>query len=211
MYLSRLILDPRSRRVRSELAAAYEMHRTLMQGFPASLPADERVLFRVDVDRRSGVPVVLVQSRHRPDWSLLASAERYLLDVSDRGLLNPDCKAVHLSLTGGQLLGFRLRANPAYKRGGKRLAWLTEPEQLRWLERKGHEGGFRVMAVTVIPEGWQESSKGDGVTRLQLKHYSVRFDGHLRVTDPQVFLETIASGVGPAKGLGFGLLSVAPP
>ena len=35
MYLSRLILNPRSRRVQRELAEPYEMHRSLMKAFPA--------------------------------------------------------------------------------------------------------------------------------------------------------------------------------
>ena len=34
MYLSRLILNPRSRRVQKEIEYAYELHRTLMRGFP---------------------------------------------------------------------------------------------------------------------------------------------------------------------------------
>ena len=34
MYLSRLILNPRSRQVRNELADPYEMHRTVCKAFP---------------------------------------------------------------------------------------------------------------------------------------------------------------------------------
>ncbi|HKV39599.1 MAG TPA: type I-E CRISPR-associated protein Cas6/Cse3/CasE, partial [Blastocatellia bacterium] len=34
LYFSRLLLNPRSRQVRSELANPYEMHRTLMRAFP---------------------------------------------------------------------------------------------------------------------------------------------------------------------------------
>ena len=34
LYLSRLILNPRSRQVMSEMAHPYEMHRTLMRAFP---------------------------------------------------------------------------------------------------------------------------------------------------------------------------------
>ena len=49
MYLSRLILNPRSRQVRSELADLYEMHRTVMQSFAGRLEDDELVLFRAVV------------------------------------------------------------------------------------------------------------------------------------------------------------------
>jgi CRISPR system Cascade subunit CasE len=36
----------------------------------------------------------------------------------------------------------------------------------------------------------------------------VRFDGRLTVLDSARFAETLAAGVGRAKGFGFGLLSV---
>ena len=37
MYLSRLILNPRNRRVQREIANPYQMHKTLMRCFPAKL------------------------------------------------------------------------------------------------------------------------------------------------------------------------------
>ena len=39
---------------------------------------------------------------------------------------------------------------------------------------------------------------------------SVQFDGLLRVTDPDRLRETVRKGIGSGKGLGFGLLSLAP-
>jgi CRISPR system Cascade subunit CasE len=39
---------------------------------------------------------------------------------------------------------------------------------------------------------------------------SVRFEGHLTVTDETAFAETLSSGVGSGKAFGFGLLSIAP-
>jgi CRISPR system Cascade subunit CasE len=37
----------------------------------------------------------------------------------------------------------------------------------------------------------------------------VRYEGILQVTDCARFLAALAAGIGPAKGFGFGLLSVA--
>jgi CRISPR system Cascade subunit CasE len=37
----------------------------------------------------------------------------------------------------------------------------------------------------------------------------VEFDGVLKVTDSEAFGRALSSGIGPAKGFGFGLLSVA--
>ena len=114
MYLSRLILNPRSRQVRSELARPYEMHRTLLKAFPAGKVAIERaaddavgLLFRIDEDERSGDLRLLVQSHQQPQWAFLAESD-YLLPVAD----NPAMREVNLQLQVGQVLAFRLRANP---------------------------------------------------------------------------------------------------
>jgi CRISPR system Cascade subunit CasE len=39
---------------------------------------------------------------------------------------------------------------------------------------------------------------------------SVRFEGVLRVVDPERMAATLQTGIGSGKGLGFGLLSIAP-
>ena len=85
MYLSRLVLDPRSRRAQRERADPYQMHRSIMRAFPEVLPEDERVLFRCETDSRTGMLTVLVQSLHEPDWIWLANDEGrgYLLDVGE--------------------------------------------------------------------------------------------------------------------------------
>lgn len=83
MYLSRLILNPRSREVRRDLADCQAMHRRVMAAFPDGLPEGEAraslgVLYRCD-QGRDGRLVLLVQSRVAPEWSGLA--EGYLLDT----------------------------------------------------------------------------------------------------------------------------------
>jgi len=46
MYLSRLTLNPRSKRVLEQLSNIYELHRGLCVAFPANYDS-ERILFRV--------------------------------------------------------------------------------------------------------------------------------------------------------------------
>ena len=41
-------------------------------------------------------------------------------------------------------------------------------------------------------------------------HGGVQFRGALEVTDQEKFIETYQSGIGSAKGFGFGLLLLAP-
>ncbi|MBN1877970.1 MAG: type I-E CRISPR-associated protein Cas6/Cse3/CasE, partial [Anaerolineae bacterium] len=148
MYLSRLILNPRTRRVQREIANPYELHRTVLRAFPEELQEGERILFRLDVEGHSGTPTLLLQSHTRPDWAWLGDpgARDYLLQA-------PETKSFELALAPGRLLAFRLRANPTAKHwreeGGvtkaKRDPLVREEEQRAWLERKGERGGFRLV------------------------------------------------------------------
>ncbi len=218
MYLSRLILNPRSRQVRSELADLYEMHRTVMQSFAGRLEEDERVLFRVDVHPKTGIPTLLVQSQHEPDWTFLnAPGKDYLLTEADLPLNieNPAVKTVEVSLRAGQVLAFRLRATPSVKKKregkeqGRRMGLLREEEQLAWLGRKLQAAGCVLLSSQVCNDGWATGEKKKDDKR-QMRLLSVQFDGALRVMDPSALQDALQAGIGSGKGLGFGLLSLAP-
>lgn len=223
MYLSRLKLNPRHRRVQSELARPYELHRTVLRAFPEVLPADERVLFRVDVASQSGLPSLLVQSQYTPDWRWAQKEPGYLL----AGAL-PEVKQIELSLANGQLLAFRLRANPTVKkdshqdgrepsRNGIRLGLAKEEDQRAWLQHKGQQHGFAVVHARIIPEGLQtgfrpaEKGEAGAAKPRRMAHLAVRFEGLLRVTNAILLQEAVRSGIGSAKAFGFGLLSLGPP
>lgn len=207
LYLSRLILNPRSWQVIRELDNPYEMHRTLMRAFPSREDGGPgRVLFRADI-QRDGTPVVLVQSDKEPCWSPLLDTD-YLLDTDD----NPACKEYDPKLRQGQRLRFLLRANPTVKKSfdkdkpSKRIGLYDENHQRDWFERKANEGGFTPNALAIIQRGMQTSRRAGQVNT----HLCVEFVGVLTITDPDRFLETIRSGIGSAKAYGFGLLSIAP-
>ena len=84
---------------------AYEMHRTLSRAFGDGQSAyeDARCLFRVDVAHT--YTMALVQSLVEPVWSDQLPRESYLLQA-------PRVKPLDWQATPGQLLRFRLRANP---------------------------------------------------------------------------------------------------
>jgi CRISPR system Cascade subunit CasE len=215
MYLSRLILNPRNRRVQREVADPYQMHRSLMNAFPDDLKeGDERVLFRLEQKPSHSGLQLLVQSLTLPDWSWLEvpNARGYLLPVA---VPNPAVKAFDVDLSPGQVLAFRLRANPTVKRkfpsgDHKRVGLYREEEQMGWLQRKAEHGGFRLLSARTSHQttisGWAGRNEG----RHRLRLLAVRFDGLLEVADPDRLRGTIRQGVGSAKGLGFGLLSLAP-
>lgn len=208
LYLSRLCLDPRSAQVRAELRSPYEMHRTLAKAFaPPSMPEAEakralqeaRVLFRTDLATMRATVIALVQSRRPPDWTQLTASSGYLAAP-------PETKGFEPCFRAGQLLAFRLRANPTAKRAGRRYGLYREEDQVAWLGRKARQGGFVVEQSTPLVEQHALRAPRKGV---EVEHFAVRFDGVLRVADCHAFAETLASGIGSAKSFGFGLLSVA--
>ena len=217
MYLSRLILNPRSRKVWREIAEPYQMHRTIMGAFPQNLSKDERVLFRMEQHPRTGALTLLVQSQHRPGWGhLTAPHDNYLLPHHQMpdALPNPAVKSIDLSLTNGQTLSFRLLANPTVKRKlngkSKRLGLYREEEQMDWLKRKIEAAGCRLIAT----RSSQQNPVGGLIHRKEKTHKikmaAVRFEGVLRVNHPNQLLQAINNGIGSGKGLGFGLLSLGP-
>ncbi|RMH01262.1 MAG: type I-E CRISPR-associated protein Cas6/Cse3/CasE [Chloroflexi bacterium] len=208
IYLSQLILNPASRMVQNELHNPYQMHRTLMRGFNGRRET-ANVLYRLDVHPYSGMLALLVQSTEEPDWQPLTQTGqgKYLLAP-------PTCKAIDPPLQNGQILQFRLVANPSVKREGKRHALYKEEEQRRWLETKGigcpekkrPPLGFRVLEMDVQKPRKRYSTKG----KLKMIIYTVQYDGRLQITDVTKFQKALQKGIGPAKAFGCGLLSIAP-
>ena len=211
MHLSRLLLNARSRQAQRDLANRYELHRTLLRGFPQTLPADERILYRVEEDARTETVFVLLQSSSHPDWQTLPAA--YMLQPAE-------VKPFSVTLSVGQPLRFRLLANPTrrIKRppveegeepSSTRVGLLREEQQLEWLARKAEACGFQLLGVHSARQpdviGWQ----GKGKDGRRLTFQSVLFEGVLRVEEPEFLLRTLKNGIGPAKGFGFGLLSLA--
>lgn len=197
MYLSKLMLSLRSREARFDLGDRYELHRTLMNAFPAQIGEDERVLYRAETGRKTPSVPLLVQSQDMPDWSKAERLTHYLHDT-------PAVREVTPYAEPGMTLRFRLQANPTYKRDGKRHALYAEDALLEWLARKGSMHGFMVDAlnVQIVKLG-----KFYGKKRQQTWH-AVQFDGLLTVTQREPFLEAVVSGIGSAKAFGFGLLSI---
>jgi CRISPR system Cascade subunit CasE len=193
------------------------------------------VLFRVDPDRTGARTVILVQSDFRPQWQRLEErGTHYLLVPPELKEFQPSftrgqrlrfrlranptkkvfslSKAERLAGTGGV---------EGKTKNGRRLALLREEEQIAWLLQKGKHGGFRIpgewlpredgrkvpnFRVDLIPEGWVRCGK-DGYS--DGRFFAVRFEGVLEVTDPEQLRQSVADGIGSAKGFGFGLLSLA--
>lgn len=208
MYLSQLILDLRSRSVLIDLADPYQLHRTLMSAFPITLPTDERVLYRIEQQRKIPYLSILVQSSTQPDWNNL-NQKGYLL-------IPATVKFFNVLPVSGQIFRFRLLANPTKRvKGngsvdGPRVGLMREEDQIAWLERKAGLNGFRVLEVQTIKTVQPDAVKHEKSKIHRIHCEAVRFDGLLQVIEPGLFSAGLARGIGSGKGFGFGLLSLAP-
>jgi CRISPR system Cascade subunit CasE len=113
---------------------------------------------------------------------------------------------------------------------GFRVAHRTAAQQLEWLLKRCERHGFSIPHATAAPPapGLQtddrDLSAGPAVTIVSRdilrfrKHpdgpcvtlSTVTFEGRLRVTDPDTLRASLLGGIGPAKGYGQGLLTLAP-
>jgi len=181
----------------------YQIHRAVWRLFPNQSGAEREFLFRVEQVQSGRGALLLLQSQLEPISS----------DVADVIA----SKAINYEIPSEALLRFRLRANPVKtikderKRvNGRgeikscRVPLIHEEEQLLWLQRK-LSNAAELQSAQVIRETPLFFRKQDRGGKIQ----PVCFEGVLSVKDSRLFQTLLLQGVGPAKGLGCGLLSVA--
>jgi CRISPR system Cascade subunit CasE len=220
VFLTKLTINVRSREFRRDFANIHDMHRTVMSAYPdpedKDAPARQAhaVLWRLDATNTGYIQHI--QSRTKPDWTNLPPA--HLTQPAEVRTLEPVLDAIR----PGRKLAFRLLANatqdtrPAKTKGETiRVAHRTAEAQINWLIRKGERHGFVIptthggvpdVAPSPIP---RLTGRKNGVGTITID--AVRFDGHLIVTDPELFTHAVTNGIGRAKAYGCGLLSLAPP
>jgi len=129
----------------------------------------------------------------------------------------------HDLIAAGKTARFRLRANPTRKietksvggqrRHGHRVRHRNDERCIDWLVRKGNDHGFEIMRdaqgqpkLLLIREPARRGRRNG----IAITFEGVRFDGLLRIADPDAFRAGVINGIGPGKAFGFGLLSFAP-
>ena len=200
MYLSRLTFNSWDRAVRKTFRDAYHLHGCIMQAFGETKRNESSgILFRHEpVPSEDNWLTVLVQSQTTPYWDILADQLGPVFEYQS--------KVVVFQLSQGQKLRFRLRANPCISQQGKRKALIGEVAQRAWLEKKAQVNGFALLDYRLQDEGVQQNrKKGQQV----LSVYTVLYEGALMITDLEAFYTGIHQGIGPAKSLGCGLLSLS--
>ena len=224
MFLHKIQLNPRCREARRDIADPYELHSTLCRAFSTadSKCPEGEFLWRLEPETDSnGNPRVLLQSRSLPDWSRIGLKD-WLAETPADGINIAERLKLD-SLKSGQRFRFRLRANPSVTRNGKRLGLLRLPEQELWVDRKGREQHGFALPYSVSPALTEQAERrvvvrisqermlaGRRRNGAEIHVFSVLYDGMLTVTDVVKFRAALHNGIGHAKAMGLGLLSVAP-
>jgi CRISPR system Cascade subunit CasE len=193
--------------MRVGLRDSYDWHQAVWRAFPGRDGEQRNYLTRLD-QRRSGFRLLIaspVQPR-RPEWCP-PDAESW------QTKLIPETFFTHSQYR------FQLCANPTRKvtkqlgdgtltKNGRRVPLTSRDDLVKWIARKGNDGGFLVHEATLRTSSrtreyfWKHGQAG--------LHSAVEFEGALTVTDAVKFQEAFIRGIGPAKAFGFGLLMIAP-
>lgn len=216
LFLNRLMLNLSLREVRRDLGNAYDMHRTLARAFASGQDvAVQPFLWRLEASQSDEVPSLLVQSESVPQWSNLPDG--YLLAQAQRSW-SPEAV-----FGKGRVVAFRVRANPTVNRlptprnddelpsgsargRRKRLGLWSETEQLEWMHRQADRLGLSKVDAAVSHAERMRCRRGEVVMTVA----AAQFDGQAVIADPNALAAGVRTGIGHARMLGLGLVSVAP-
>lgn len=223
MYFSRLRLrtDTDTRNLAQQLCqqSSYSEHQQLWRLFDDNPEAKRDFLFRRN--DHDGWPQFYLLSNRQP--------------VDRSGVWQIDQRDYRPKLQTGQQLAFSLRANPVVTRknarNGKRqrhdlvmdiktkTGWRKQspakrPHQAaiwqqageQWLEPRLERTGAQLNSITA--EYYQQHKESKRNQKAAISYSSLDLSGTLTITDPESFLTLLTQGIGPAKGLGCGLLLV---
>ncbi len=223
-WLARLEVDAEIARAEG-IRDSYGWHKRLWECFPDAPDVERDFLTRIDT--LEGAFHLWILSKRKPVRPQWCHTDGFAL------------KEIASSFLSHRYYAFDLRANPVktiVQRGpngetllrpngkrqcGKRVP-LVKPEELQaWLVQKGKvrcrnqatglevPGGFRIveekpLEISPMIESHFRKKGQSGY------HGGVQFRGTLEVIDRDRFIETYHSGIGSAKGFGFGMLLLAP-
>lgn len=211
MFLTSLEINPARRAARALLASPQRVHAAVLAGFPdgEAAPVDGgRVLWRLDEGAHD--VVLYVVSPARPDLTHLVET----VGRPTRGWDTRDYDPLLGKIAAGDRWAFRLRANPVHNARredgaarGKRFAHVTVEQQTDWFTRQAQRHGFTAPEPVVRSRRTERFARGGRTVTVA----AAVFEGLLHVDDPELVRSALVGGIGPAKGYGCGLLTLAAP
>ena len=224
-WLARLEVDAEVIRRAGYSQDVYSWHKMLWGCYPDQPDASRDFLTRIDPLEGGYRFWVLARRKPlRPEWCpaegfglkeippTFLSHRYYAFDLR----ANPIRAAIQKTPGGEPVLD----AKGKLKRG-KRVP-LVQPDELKeWLAGKGRVRGRDPKTGIEVPGGFRlVAGRPLEISPMAEAHFSkkghhgyhggVQFRGTLEVTNREEFIQTFQSGIGSAKGFGFGLLLLAP-
>lgn len=217
MFLTRFEINTARRASRELLASPQRMHAAVLASFPTvgqRANSDGRVLWRLDQQKHQAL--LYLVSPTQPDLTHLVESVGWpATQTWATRHYTPFLEA----LAKGDLWAFRLTANPVSSRRKtpdsprtQRFAQVTVAQQTDWLLTRAQRHGFTIVTGT-------HDEPDVAVRRRQTLKFSRQgrtvtlatavFEGRLEITDAELLRQSLVQGIGPAKGYGCGLLTLA--
>ncbi|MGE3287228.1 MAG: type I-E CRISPR-associated protein Cas6/Cse3/CasE [Pseudonocardia sp.] len=213
MHLTRFEINPQRRAARHVLGSPQRLHAGVLAAFPSDRP-EGRILWRLDEGGHD--PVLYVVSATEPDLT-------HLVEQIGRpvyGWQTKDYQPFLDKLAEGDRWAFRVRVNPVHNLAGgpgergKRVAHVTAAQQTAWLHQQAGRHGFAIAPGSAgAPDLLLRDRR---VLRFDRRGRDVTlstalFEGTLVVQDADALRAALVGGIGPGKGYGCGLLTLAAP
>lgn len=201
MYLSKITLHPSRAATRILLGSRHKIHATLMQCFSEEELRNHqsRILWRQENDGRD--PIILIQSPTPPDFTHVI--ETYTRPTSPTATITKPYGTVLESLTEGQKIKWKIELNPTINKNGKRIP-IYPAQTEEWTTNKLSPHGLSIQQLTTTPA--QNITFIRNHRRITLA--STIAIGTATITNPTELRNAITTGIGKAKGYGFGMLSI---
>ena len=214
LNLIRLVFDPsRSEAIRI-IGNPYRLHQFVYETMSAG-GNPGRILYRLEAN----------YGFHNPEPCVLVQVEHSVVpQINDRCWGKPDFVRMESKSSAGVLreagvYRFRSRVNPVRSEPprstggrGKRMGIADSGEQVEWFSKRLSDKGMRLMRVDHRRESWLEvrqKTKQDVQKSRRLVFASAFFEGVLEVTNAESAEKAVLEGIGPGKGFGFGMISLA--
>lgn len=207
MWLTQIQYALNTPAVRRMTADCYELHRTIMSGFPDVIGGARQefnVLHRLKVEGMN--TVLLIQSNEPFNMDEVVAKQKFGQAVRIHA------KRIDLVTDGfmkGKVFGFNLIASPTVKRSceskhSKRHFLRTDDEQADWLKRKAKQQGFELIEKSLS----MKPAMNHYGRKKSIQFSAVEFSGALRVVDEEQFKSAFMEGIGSEKAFGCGLLMI---
>ena len=201
---------PRQIAFSHRLGSCYDWHKLVWTCFPGRPDARRDFLFRLDA-RPEGT-LLHILGEEKPERLELCLEETWECRKIPSAFLEHDSYRFDVICNPGRKVA-AYDADGARKKNSRREAIIHRDGQEVWFLRKAQDGGFSLGPGTLRIDPCQthhfNKKESEGINR-EGTHIGARFCGALHVQDKGKFRKAFCSGIGGARGFGFGLLLLAP-